>query len=603
MTSPRPAFMLSTLNENVKYMLDGSFNFPRRALNELKAATFSFLREAPLDTIFYLAPQAPLPETVQSQNTLLSILDSIVFGDTPLTTYHNECTFYSTINNITERLSAPYQSVLKNTLFKLQGIHYYLDIIDSFWNARHAFFQTTNKAYMASSMAVQLQCARAIRAEDNSLNLDSTSLILRLANLNIKPKCYFYSVSLTQSASDTTIALIGAFLISTEAENHTGDANPCVLYLPGTELQQFGSIALMKIYLATYLINPRLASSPLPACIALSQHSVMRNLAQRGGLDERNISLSPLSGDAHFFNNHIQSLIDQQKQNITYIWSQTTRPLPPVQPPEFVPRFWVNNSLFEFFSDTVQHRAIPALNDWRTHNVPQFHSQDIRVQPAPIPPGRGIQPLSPIKLYLVVHNDVTNITWTPWDFLGVVNYKPLPKLFTLESIKKDYFSWLIDELETISQRKVELTVIGQEIAPKLHNFEYVTENADTALDRWMEVVTEFLHRTAQPITPLDKFILLTRNEVVPGKISGISGGNEHTGSWCAIASLLNYQTAAHEIGHMLGATHEAGEIIYNGWWSETIMISLDGASSLRTNSYRFSNKNRENIKTYLSQFD
>lgn len=54
---------------------------------------------------------------------------------------------------------------------------------------------------------------------------------------------------------------------------------------------------------------------------------------------------------------------------------------------------------------------------------------------------------------------------------------------------------------------------------------------------------------------------------------------------------------------MLGAEHDAGEIIYNGWWNETTMHVNDEFSVLRLNAYRFSDRNRETIKTYLGQFD
>ncbi|MNG41303.1 hypothetical protein D3C84_1303970 [compost metagenome] len=51
---------------------------------------------------------------------------------------------------------------------------------------------------------------------------------------------------------------------------------------------------------------------------------------------------------------------------------------------------------------------------------------------------------------------------------------------------------------------------------------------------------------------------------------------------------------------MLGATHEDAEVIYNGWWHDTIM---NDSNALHGNEYRFSDKNRENIRNYLSQFD
>ncbi|MNT63011.1 hypothetical protein D3C72_2007830 [compost metagenome] len=52
---------------------------------------------------------------------------------------------------------------------------------------------------------------------------------------------------------------------------------------------------------------------------------------------------------------------------------------------------------------------------------------------------------------------------------------------------------------------------------------------------------------------------------------------------------------------MLGATHEDSEVVYDGWWNDTIML-VDEFSPARGNVYRFSEKNRENIRKYLNRF-
>jgi hypothetical protein len=53
---------------------------------------------------------------------------------------------------------------------------------------------------------------------------------------------------------------------------------------------------------------------------------------------------------------------------------------------------------------------------------------------------------------------------------------------------------------------------------------------------------------------------------------------------------------------MFGATHEDSDIVYDGWWHDTIM-KYDVNSPVRGNYYHFSEKNRANIRNYLSQFD
>jgi len=113
-------------------------------------------------------------------------------------------------------------------------------------------------------------------------------------------------------------------------------------------------------------------------------------------------------------------------------------------------------------------------------------------------------------------------------------------------------------------------------------------------------VSKYLENISQTTSPLDKFILLTRHIPIPGKALGFANS---IGGQFAIATLQSYRVAAHEIGHMLGANHDAAEIIYEGWWSETTMSSPDAFTIFRLNAYRFSDKNREAIRTYLSQFD
>ncbi|WP_220785370.1 hypothetical protein, partial [Bacillus sp. BML-BC021] len=90
-------------------------------------------------------------------------------------------------------------------------------------------------------------------------------------------------------------------------------------------------------------------------------------------------------------------------------------------------------------------------------------------------------------------------------------------------------------------------------------------------------------------THFNKYLLLTRYGI-NSHVSGIAQAKRYAG----IASIATDMTPAHEAGHMFGATHEDSEILYNGWWSETVM--RPESSSLRSDANRFSDKNRENIR-------
>ena len=603
LASPLPAIILNNLNEDAKHTLSAAFEFVRMAFMSLDEAVQPFVSEATPEEIFYLTPQErEADEAAATPNKLTRVIESAVFITTTRTPYTRDCVFFCYKNERPHKLSAPYQRVLENVIFKIQGVQYYLDIIDHFWNASHHLSQLTNKEYMARSMAVQLQCASRIREEDGSLNLESVDLILRLAHQTIKPNASFNRVVLTHAEHNTPIALIGVFLISKKPNDIAGEVNPCVLYVPGTEIQQFDSIASVKIFLATYLINPAAPQNPLPYCVSLSQQSVLRNLTHRGALDEHSIGLTPVPVSPDFFSDHIQLLIDQQKQDITYMWSQTEYPTPPADLPGFVHRYYINRTAFEFFGKTVVNKAIPELNAWEKNRLTAPAPENNQpVPPLVVTPSTPtdieLASLRPIKLHIMIHEDLGH---RPSEGLwGLFNTWFLEK-YTFISIKEKYFSWLIEELEYLSGRRVELIEINMDEAPKLHTLAYTSEDHGTSIDRWEEAVTHYIETTGQPTSQLHKYILLTRNYVVPGKTLGVAELNKKQ---FAIASLERRRTAAHEVGHLLGAMHEDGEIIYNGWWSETTMRPFDRDSRWRTNSYRFSEKNRARIRTYLSQFD
>lgn len=89
-----------------------------------------------------------------------------------------------------------------------------------------------------------------------------------------------------------------------------------------------------------------------------------------------------------------------------------------------------------------------------------------------------------------------------------------------------------------------------------------------------------------------KYVLLTAGRPMPGT-TGVAyeGGNE------AIASIAGRsRIVAHEIGHMLGATHAAGET--RGWWGcETNMLSI--SSRARADCLEYSSANRRAIRSYM----
>lgn len=172
--------------------------------------------------------------------------------------------------------------------------------------------------------------------------------------------------------------------------------------------------------------------------------------------------------------------------------------------------------------------------------------------------------------------------------------------YSKDKIYNDYFSWLKTELEIISGRTIEILLIDAIEAQKLTTFNYKNEDGKASLNAWKSLLYSYVreHQNSYPPgLPHHKYLLLTRDSI-SRRLDGIA---EVTGQ-VGIASINTYQIPGHEIGHMLGATHKDSEVIYNGWWHETIMSTPVNASEFRGNAYRYSDSNRDNIRNYLNTY-
>ncbi|GAB6404476.1 reprolysin-like metallopeptidase [Pseudomonas sp. MHK4] len=192
----------------------------------------------------------------------------------------------------------------------------------------------------------------------------------------------------------------------------------------------------------------------------------------------------------------------------------------------------------------------------------------------------------PISIMVIIHNDLQD--------------------YSRERLNEEYFAWLKPELEEISGRPVFIQMSDNQDVPELTDYNYRNDDTTASVAGWKERVTN-LHSVLSKQENFDrnliKILLLTRyniSEVLWG-LGGAVGGIAYSKSYAGISAITSRRAPAHEIGHMLGATHEDSEVVYDGWWHDSIMLS-DAGSQYRGNNYRFSDKNRQNIRNYLKKF-
>ena len=182
-------------------------------------------------------------------------------------------------------------------------------------------------------------------------------------------------------------------------------------------------------------------------------------------------------------------------------------------------------------------------------------------------------PKKPIKVYVVHHKDIR---------LDENDETRLKKNFNL----------IKSEFKEISGQDIEIDINNNF---QLRDFQY---NYKGDVFRDLNAQIDYMKRNekkpghGQPENHT-KYVFIT-----PDGVNGKPGIGA-PGRDAAIASLSDDRGVAHAIGAMHGATKGDAEVNYHfPWWYETIMNHSD-YSSMHGNDYRFSEKNRENIRKYL----
>lgn len=157
----------------------------------------------------------------------------------------------------------------------------------------------------------------------------------------------------------------------------------------------------------------------------------------------------------------------------------------------------------------------------------------------------------------------------------------------------DYLEWFIKELTQVTGRRV--NVVSLRHIPGVTDFGYRQGDELKAMSDWRLQVVNYIEANNLPLsTQRHKYLLITRHN-----ISAETLGIAYTNSGVAIASIKAYSTIGHEIGHMLGATHEKSETRFaSGLPCRTLMYPEHTA--LFANCFVFSDANRQAVHEYVN---
>jgi len=162
---------------------------------------------------------------------------------------------------------------------------------------------------------------------------------------------------------------------------------------------------------------------------------------------------------------------------------------------------------------------------------------------------------------------------------------------TAQDIHAHFVAWWLADMALNVLPVETLSVTYEERVPWVTSMAYGEAGALPAFERALKLLDDDFNFNLEG-TYKNKFILLTAQRPVPGAAGvAFEGGNE------AIASISGrMRIIAHEIGHMLGATHLAAES--RGWWGcETNMFAV--ASKQRRDCLEYTAANQRAIRSYM----
>jgi len=165
-----------------------------------------------------------------------------------------------------------------------------------------------------------------------------------------------------------------------------------------------------------------------------------------------------------------------------------------------------------------------------------------------------------------------------------------------QSLYRDYLKHWEDEMHAFTSQPIE--VVYHRDIPGITDIEYAARNnARSTLQAFQDAVAElrFQHYPGG----INKSILVTENvyELLDNG-STVQGLAQFQGN-SAIASRTSFASLGHEIGHMLGATHEHAETIRTPLLVKCETYVYPERAWDRSHCYRYSDDNRQNIVDHL----
>ncbi|TDV64359.1 hypothetical protein [Pseudomonas sp. LP_7_YM] len=162
----------------------------------------------------------------------------------------------------------------------------------------------------------------------------------------------------------------------------------------------------------------------------------------------------------------------------------------------------------------------------------------------------------------------------------------------IRNLDTNYFSWFTEDLESITDRKVEIVPILR--TPGYTDFDYRLGDAGKSLYEWDQRVIDYVIGENKPRSKRHKYLLITRDNLTL-LTEGIAGSGKRS----AIASLSAYRTIAHEVGHLLGATHSDGQLIGFPFALTCNTNMVASEVFFIKNCYRYSDRAKQSIRNYL----